>query len=197
MYWSSVFLIRYFRRTRGFTSPLVQFDRLIACGRILNEIKTQEREALNMSTAKQIIEMLGLKPHPTCGFVAETYRSKQQIPQQVLQGTYEGSRPFGSVLYFMVTPEVCRSACIASAPTRCTTTTLAILWRCCCYTQAGAVRSELSARTLPLGCVRSCSSPAVRFTSRVCARGAVLRCSRPQSGRVLNLRTSNWAIGRN
>jgi uncharacterized protein len=59
-----------------------------------------------MSTAKQIIEMLGLKPHPTCGFVAETYRSKQQIPQQVLQGTYEGSRPFGSVLYFMVTPEV-------------------------------------------------------------------------------------------
>jgi predicted cupin superfamily sugar epimerase len=24
-----------------------------------------------MVTAKQIIEMLGLKPHPTCGFVAE------------------------------------------------------------------------------------------------------------------------------
>jgi predicted cupin superfamily sugar epimerase len=58
-----------------------------------------------MATAKQIVEMLGLKPHPTCGFVAETYRSKQQIPQQALPRTYEGSRPFGSVLYFIVTPE--------------------------------------------------------------------------------------------
>ena len=58
-----------------------------------------------METAKQIMEMLGLKPHPTCGFVAETYRSKQRIPQQALPATYEGSRPFGSVLYFMVTLE--------------------------------------------------------------------------------------------
>jgi hypothetical protein len=33
----------------------------------------------------------------TCGFVAETYRSKQQIPQQALPSVYEGSRPFGSV----------------------------------------------------------------------------------------------------
>jgi uncharacterized protein len=59
----------------------------------------------DMETAKQIIEMLSLKPHPTCGFVAETYRSQQQIPQQALPAAYEGSRPFGSVLYFMVTPE--------------------------------------------------------------------------------------------
>jgi uncharacterized protein len=58
-----------------------------------------------METAKQIMEMLGLKPHPTCGFVAETYRSKQQVPQEALPAVYEGSRPFGSVLYFMVTPE--------------------------------------------------------------------------------------------
>jgi uncharacterized protein len=58
-----------------------------------------------MDQAKQIIEMLGLKPHPTCGFVAETYRSLQHIPQEALPAAYEGSRPFGSVLYFMVTPE--------------------------------------------------------------------------------------------
>jgi hypothetical protein len=148
-----------------------------------------------MSTAKQIIEMLGLKPHPTCGFVAETYRSKQQIPQQVLQGTYEGSRPFGSVLYFMVTPEVCRSACIASAPTRCTTTTLAIPWKCCCCTRAGMARSRWSARTLRPGCARSCSSPVARFTSRVYARGTVSRCSGLRSGRVLNPRTSKQVIG--
>jgi predicted cupin superfamily sugar epimerase len=58
-----------------------------------------------MTTAKDIIDILGLKPHPTCGFVAETYRSRQKIPQQALPAAYEGSRPFGSVLYFLVTPE--------------------------------------------------------------------------------------------
>jgi uncharacterized protein len=58
-----------------------------------------------METAKQIIEMLGLKRHPTCGFVAETYRSPQHIPREALPPSYEGSRPFGSVLYFLVTPE--------------------------------------------------------------------------------------------
>jgi predicted cupin superfamily sugar epimerase len=68
-----------------------------------------------MTTAKQIVEMLGLKPHPTCGLVAETYRSKQQIPQQALPAAYEGSRPFGSVLYFMVTPQAqIRLHCIRS-----------------------------------------------------------------------------------
>jgi predicted cupin superfamily sugar epimerase len=39
-----------------------------------------------MATAKQIIKMLGLKPHPTFGFVAETYRSKQ------LMADYPGLR---------------------------------------------------------------------------------------------------------
>ncbi|HJR76995.1 MAG TPA: cupin domain-containing protein [Nitrospiraceae bacterium] len=59
-----------------------------------------------MTTAKDIIDILGLKLHPTCGFVAETYRSRQQIPQQALPTVYDGSRPFGSVLYFMVTSDV-------------------------------------------------------------------------------------------
>jgi len=92
-----------------------------------------------METAKQIMEMLGLKPHPTCGFVAETYRSKQRIPQQALPAIYEGSRPFGSVLYLW-SHRKRRSAYTVSALTRCTTTTLAIRWKCCCYIQAEAVR---------------------------------------------------------
>ncbi|HKH21683.1 MAG TPA: cupin domain-containing protein [Gammaproteobacteria bacterium] len=54
---------------------------------------------------QQIIDALGLKPHPTCGYVAETYRSKQQIPQSALPAAYESGRPLGSVLYFIVTPE--------------------------------------------------------------------------------------------
>jgi predicted cupin superfamily sugar epimerase len=30
-------------------------------------------------TAAQIVDLLGLKKHPTCGFVAETYCSTQTI----------------------------------------------------------------------------------------------------------------------
>ena len=49
--------------------------------------------------------MLGLEPHPTCGFVAETYRSPLKIPADALPGSYEGDRSYGSALYFLVTPE--------------------------------------------------------------------------------------------
>ena len=56
-------------------------------------------------TSEQVIELLGLKPHPTCGFVAETYRTKGRIPDEALPTVYGGSRSFASVLYFMVTPE--------------------------------------------------------------------------------------------
>jgi uncharacterized protein len=56
-------------------------------------------------TAAEIIELLGLQRHPTCGFVAETYRSSQRIPSNALRDDYGGSRAFGSVLYFLVTPE--------------------------------------------------------------------------------------------
>jgi uncharacterized protein len=57
-------------------------------------------------TASDIIARLGLKRHPTCGFVAETFRSRHQIPSASLPTGYEGGRPMGSVLYFMVTPDV-------------------------------------------------------------------------------------------
>jgi predicted cupin superfamily sugar epimerase len=56
-------------------------------------------------TAERIIELLGLKPHPTCGFVTETYRAQQRIPDEALPTVYAGSRPFASVLYFMVTAD--------------------------------------------------------------------------------------------
>ena len=56
-------------------------------------------------TAEEIKAMLGLKPHPTCGFVAETYRSPLKIPASALPEAYEGDRPYGSALYFVVTPD--------------------------------------------------------------------------------------------
>ena len=54
-------------------------------------------------TAERIIALLDLKPHPTCGFVAETYRAQERIPDEALPTAYAGSRPLASVLYFMVT----------------------------------------------------------------------------------------------
>jgi len=56
-------------------------------------------------TAEEIKGMLGLQPHSTCGFVAETYRSPLEIPANALPEAYEGDRPFGSALYFLVTPD--------------------------------------------------------------------------------------------
>jgi len=53
----------------------------------------------------QIKQMLGLTRHPTCGFVAETYRSARKIPGAAMPPPYEGDRPWGSALYFLVTPD--------------------------------------------------------------------------------------------
>jgi predicted cupin superfamily sugar epimerase len=53
----------------------------------------------------EIIALLGLEPHATCGFVAESYRSAVQVPPSVLPPGYSGSRALGGTLYFLVTPE--------------------------------------------------------------------------------------------
>jgi predicted cupin superfamily sugar epimerase len=55
-------------------------------------------------TPEAIRRLLGLERHPTCGFVAETYRAAGRIPQEALPSVYGSSRPYGSALYFMVTP---------------------------------------------------------------------------------------------
>ena len=56
-------------------------------------------------TAEEIKGMLGLQPHPTCGFVAETYRSPSRYRPALCLRSHEGDRPFGSALYFLVTPD--------------------------------------------------------------------------------------------
>ena len=59
---------------------------------------------MNLS-AEEIKRLLSLQPHPTCGFVAETYRSSMQNPVDGLPSSYESERPWGSALYFLVTPD--------------------------------------------------------------------------------------------
>ena len=56
-------------------------------------------------TAEEVKAMLNLETHPTCGFVLETYRSPLKIPAAALPKVYEGDRPYGSALYFLVDPE--------------------------------------------------------------------------------------------
>ena len=57
-------------------------------------------------SAEEVKATLGLKPHPTCGFVAETYRSPLKVPAGALPEAYDGGdRPYGSALYFLVAPD--------------------------------------------------------------------------------------------
>ena len=56
-------------------------------------------------TAQQIIELLHLAKHSTCGYVKQTYRSPHRIQAQALPPGYQGERSLGSVLYFLVTPD--------------------------------------------------------------------------------------------
>jgi predicted cupin superfamily sugar epimerase len=55
-------------------------------------------------SADEIKRILELEPHPTCGFVRETYRSEKGVPADALPG-FGAPRPRGSVLYFLVTPD--------------------------------------------------------------------------------------------
>jgi predicted cupin superfamily sugar epimerase len=78
-------------------------------GAIIPSELIAKEETMNLGTKQPTVEeiktMLGLEPHPTCGFVAETYRSPLKIPTSALPEAYEGDRPYGSALYFLVTPE--------------------------------------------------------------------------------------------
>ena len=56
-------------------------------------------------TPAEIQSLLHLERHPTCGFVAETYRSTTTVPAESLGAPYESTRPIGSALYFLVTPD--------------------------------------------------------------------------------------------
>jgi uncharacterized protein len=59
---------------------------------------------MNLSP-EEIIEILGLTPHPTCGLVKQTYLSKDIIPKNYLPFPSNSDRPVGSVLYFMLTQQ--------------------------------------------------------------------------------------------
>jgi predicted cupin superfamily sugar epimerase len=60
---------------------------------------------INEMTAGEIRALLKLEPHATCGFVRVTFISKKWIAAGGLPPPFAESRPVGSALYFMVTPD--------------------------------------------------------------------------------------------
>jgi predicted cupin superfamily sugar epimerase len=56
-------------------------------------------------SAAEAIRVLGLEPHPTCGYVAETYRSPTRIAAGGLHAPFADGRPIGTALYFLVDHE--------------------------------------------------------------------------------------------
>ncbi len=56
--------------------------------------------------AERIIELLGLAPLPgEGGYYRETYRSVRSISQTILPPDYHGDRPFGTAIYYLITPD--------------------------------------------------------------------------------------------
>lgn len=49
---------------------------------------------------------LHLEPHPTCGYAAETYRSAIRVPAAALPEGFDGDRPVGTAVHFLVTDDV-------------------------------------------------------------------------------------------
>ena len=58
-----------------------------------------------MTTAREIVDALGLEPNQTCGYVRVTFGSPLQLPAGTLPHPYTAARPLGSALCFLVAPE--------------------------------------------------------------------------------------------
>ena len=56
-------------------------------------------------TAQEIIELLGLVPHPAeGGFFRETYRAGESVGEDALPARYLNPRCFGTAIYYLLTP---------------------------------------------------------------------------------------------
>lgn len=55
-----------------------------------------------MTTARDVINLLQLEPHPEGGFFREIYRSAGTIPNESLDSKYSGDRNYASVIYFLL-----------------------------------------------------------------------------------------------
>ncbi|NOK86106.1 MAG: cupin domain-containing protein [Chloroflexi bacterium AL-W] len=59
----------------------------------------------NITEAAQLIDRLGLQPHPEGGWYAECYRSADILRQTSLAARYQGDRSVVTGIYFLLTSE--------------------------------------------------------------------------------------------
>jgi predicted cupin superfamily sugar epimerase len=56
-----------------------------------------------MLTAQNLIDVLGLQPHPEGGFFRETYRSHDKVPAPGLPARFGAERSVSTAIYYMLT----------------------------------------------------------------------------------------------
>lgn len=56
-----------------------------------------------MVSARELVELYGLQPHPEGGYYRETYRSAGKLAQSALPAHYSGDRAFSTAIYYMLT----------------------------------------------------------------------------------------------
>jgi predicted cupin superfamily sugar epimerase len=61
-----------------------------------------------VASAEKIIRGLGLQRlEPEGGYYVRTYLSSEKIPRTALPGRYNSDKPFGSAIYYLLTPDTC------------------------------------------------------------------------------------------
>jgi len=59
-----------------------------------------------MISADEIIERLGLEPHPEeGGYFVQTYKSAETVPKAGLPGRYPSERAFGTAIFYLLTAD--------------------------------------------------------------------------------------------
>ncbi len=105
-------------------------------------------------SAEWIIERLALKPHPTCGFMSETFVSDLQIPAASLPKGYGGRGRWAECCIFSLRLRQ-EFACIVSAPIRCIIIIWAIRWKCCSCIRVAPVKRKSWGPICWMACVRN------------------------------------------
>jgi len=59
-----------------------------------------------MDKIQQIVQSLGLTPHPEGGYYKETYRSAGSIKANSLGNEYEGERNYSTAIYYLLSSDV-------------------------------------------------------------------------------------------
>ncbi len=60
------------------------------------------RNAIQKLSAQQLVNELGLLPHPEGGYYKETYRSEAQIALNALPSGFKGDRSISTAIYFLI-----------------------------------------------------------------------------------------------